>query len=316
MTGILTFTPNPALDVSTAVERMIPTHKMRCTAARYDPGGGGINVARVVRRLGGDVTAVYPRGGTVGEMLDRLIDREQIARKTFTIAEETRQDFAVHEEASGQQFRFVLPGPAVAEHEWRGCLDAFAACAGQVGFQGGFVVASGSLPPGAPPDLYARAGRIVKSGGGRFLLDTSGPALKAALAEGVMLIKPSLRELCETVGESLNSEADWIRACAGLVTDGRAEIVALTLGHRGALLVARDLVLRAEPPPIAPLSSVGAGDSFLGAMVWGLAAGYDLAGTLRLAVAAGSSAVLNPGTELCHADDTRRLAEAVTVREL
>jgi 6-phosphofructokinase 2 len=92
--------------------------------------------------------------------------------------------------------------------------------------------------------------------------------------------------------------------------------VALTLGHRGALLVARDLVLRAEPPPIAPLSSVGAGDSFLGAMVWGLAAGYDLAGTLRLAVAAGSSAVLNPGTELAHADDTRRLVEAVTVREL
>jgi 6-phosphofructokinase 2 len=232
--------------------------------------------------------------------------------KTFEIADETRQDFSVHEDRSGRQFRFVLPGPAVAEHEWRACLDTLAACAGHADF----VVASGSLPPGAPPDFYARASRIVKSGRGKFLLDTSGTALKAALAEGVYLIKPSLRELCEAVGEALDDEAAWIRACAGLVNSLRAEIVALTLGHRGAMLVKRDRVIRAEPPPIAPVSSVGAGDSFLGAMVWALAAKYDLAYMLRLGVAAGSSAVLNPGTELAHPDDTRRLVDAVTIREL
>jgi 6-phosphofructokinase 2 len=245
-------------------------------------------------------------------MLDRLIDGENIARKTSDIAGETREDFAVHEDASGQQFRFVLPGPVLAEHEWRACLDTLAACTGHADF----VVASGSLPPGAPLDFYGRASRIVTSGGARLLVDTSGPALKAALVEGVWLAKPSLRELCGVVGESLEDEPDWVRACAGLVKDRRAEIIALTLGHRGALLVARDCALRAEPPPITALSSVGAGDSFLGAMVWGLAAGYDLACALRLGVAAGSSAVLNPGTELAHADDTRRLVEAVIVREL
>jgi 6-phosphofructokinase 2 len=312
MTGIVTFTPNPALDISTSVDRMMPDHKMRCAAARHDPGGGGINVARVVRRLGGDVTAVYPCGGLTGQLLARLIERERIASLTSGIAEETRQDFAVHEDASGRQFRFVLPGPAVAEPEWRACLDALAACAGDAGF----VVASGSLAPGMPPDFYARASRIVKSGPGKFLLDTSGAALKAALAEGVYLIKPSLRELCEAAGETLDGDAAWVRVCAGLVKDRRAEIVTLTLGHRGALLVARDRVIRAEPPPLTPLSSSGAGDSFLGAMVWALAAGHDLAGALRLGVAAGSSTVLNPGTELAHADDTRRLFDAVTVREL
>jgi 6-phosphofructokinase 2 len=206
----------------------------------------------------------------------------------------------------------VLPGPAMAEHEWRACLDTLAACAGQADF----IVASGSLPPGAPPDFYARASRIVKSGRSGFLLDTSGSALKAALAEEVYLIKPSLRELCETVGEPLDNETAWIRACAGLVNDRRAEIVALTLGHRGAMLVTHDRVIRAEPPPITALSSVGAGDSFLGAMVWGLAAGYDLAHVLRLGVAAGASAVLNPGTELAHPDDIRRLVDAVMIREL
>lgn len=312
MTAIVTFTPNPALDISTSIDRIMSTHKMRCTTPRYDPGGGGINVARVVRRLGGDVTAVYPRGGFTGQLFDSLVGREHVACKTSAIAAETRQDWAVHEDASGTQFRFVLPGPTLAEVEWRACLDALAACADRADF----VVASGSLPPGAPPDFYARTSRIVKSGPGKFLLDSSGAALKAALAEGVWLIKPSLRELCEAVGESLDGEADWVRGGAALVKDGRAGIVALTLGERGALLVARDRVIRAEPPPITALSSVGAGDSFLGALVWGLAAGYDLADALRLGVAAGSSAVLNPGTELAHADDTRRLFDAVTVREL
>jgi 6-phosphofructokinase 2 len=312
MTAIVTFTPNPALDVSTSVERMIPTHKMRCAAARHDPGGGGINAARVVRRLGGEVTAVYPCGGLTGQMLARLIERERIASRTSEIAEETRQDFAVHEDASGQQFRFVLPGPMVTENEWRACLDALAACAGEAGF----VIASGSLAPGMPADFYARASRVVASAGGRFVLDTSGPALKAALAEGVFLVKPSLRELCEAAGQGLDDETAWLRTCAGLVKDRRAEIVALTLGDRGALLVGRDRVIRAEPPPLSPLSSIGAGDSFLGAMVWALAAGQDLADALRLGVAAGSSAVLNPGAELAHADDTRRLLDAVTVREL
>jgi 6-phosphofructokinase 2 len=312
MTGIVTFTPNPAVDVSTSVERVMPTHKMRCAAVRHDPGGGGINVARVIRRLGGDVTAIYPCGGVTGQMLAHLVEREHIGSKTSELADETRRDFSVHEDTSGRQFRFVLPGPTMAEHEWRACLDTFAACAGHADF----VIASGSLPPGTPPDFYARASRIVKSGRSKFLLDTSGAALKAALAEGVYLIKPSLSELCEAVGESLDDETAWIRACTGLVNDLRAEIVALTLGHRGAMLVTRDRVIRAEPPPITPLSSVGAGDSFLGAMVWGLAAGYDLAHALRLGVAAGSSAVLNPGTELAHPDDTRRLVDAVKIREL
>lgn len=312
MSAIVTLTPNPSLDISTTVERVMPTHKLRCTAERRDPGGGGINVARVVRRLGGEVTAIYPCGGVTGQLLAHLVEREHIVSKTSQMANETRQDFSVHEDASGKQFRFVLPGPAVAEHEWRACLDMLAACAGHADF----IVGSGSLPPGTPPDLYARASRIVKSGRGKFLLDTSGTALKAALADGVYLIKPSLHELCEAVGESLSDETAWVRACVGLINNQRAEIIALTLGHRGAILVTHDRVIRAEPPPITPLSSVGAGDSFLGAIVWGLAARYDLADVLRLGVAAGSSAVLNPGTELAHPEDTRRLADAVMIREL
>jgi 6-phosphofructokinase 2 len=312
MTRIVTITPNPAVDVSTSVKRMMPTHKLRCAAARRDPGGGGINVARVVRRLGGEATAIYPCGGATGELLSRLVEREGIASETSRIAEETREDFSVHEDISGKQFRFVLPGPALTEPEWRACLDALRGLASRPEF----VIASGSLPPGVPPDFYASACRVVKSWGAKFVLDTSGPALNAALTEGVHMIKPNLRELCEVAGERLDDEAAWVRACLGLVQRQQAEIVALSLGHRGALLVCRDCVLRADPLAITPLSSVGAGDSFLGAMVWSLAGGFDLEHAFRLGVAAGSSAVLNPGTELAHPEDARRLAADVVIRRL
>jgi 6-phosphofructokinase 2 len=312
MSRIVTFTPNPAIDMSTSVERIMPNHKLRCSAARCDPGGGGINVARVVKRLGGEVTAIYPCGGATGQLLSRLVQLEGIASHTSEISGETRENLSVHENMSGKQFRFVLPGPQVDEPEWRACLDILITHSGRHDF----MVASGSLPPGAPPDFYARACRIAKACDAKFVLDTSGPALNAALREGVYLIKPNLRELSEAVGERLDDEAAWVRATVGLVTSRRAEIVALTLGNRGALLADRDRLLRAEPLAIGPVSSVGAGDSFLGAMVWGLTAGLDLEQAFRLGVAAGSSAVLNPGTELAHPEDTRRLVSAVVVRAL
>ena len=313
MIAVATITPNPAVDVSTSVERIVPTSKLRCTAARRDPGGGGINVARVAKRLGGNPIAIYPRGGATGHVLSQLVAQEQIASRVCKIAEETREDFSIEETRTGQQYRFVLPGPALSESEWRACLE----CLATLESGPGFVVASGSLPPGVPADFYARVGQISKSRNAKFVLDSSGAALATALAPGgVYLCKPNLRELSELVGTRLDDEASWIRASRGLVERGQAEIVALSLGHRGALLATGDGTLRAQPLPIVPVSSVGAGDSFLGGMIFGLAAGFELEQAFRYAVAAASSALLNHGTELCHAEDTVRLAARVVVEPL
>jgi 6-phosphofructokinase 2 len=312
MIAVATITPNPAVDVSTSVERIVPTSKLRCTAARRDPGGGGINVARVIKRLGGDPVAIYPRGGATGHALSQLVAREQIASRVCKIADETREDFSIEETGTGQQYRFVLPGPALNESEWRACLE----CLATLESCPGFVVASGSLPPGVPADFYARVGQISKGRNAKFVLDTSGTALLTALTQGVYLCKPNLRELSELVGAHLDDEASWIRASRGLVERGQAEIVALSLGHRGALLAAGNVTLRAQPLPIVPVSSVGAGDSFLGGMIFGLAAGFELDQAFRYAVAAASSALLNHGTELCHVEDTIRLAARVVVEPL
>ena len=119
--NIVTVTPNPAIDIATSVPMVTPLQKLRCTAARRDPGGGGINVARVVQRLGGDVIAIYPVGGSTGQLLRRLVDRENIRSIVIEVSEETREDFTVTEERSGQQYRFVLPGAPLSKSEWNAC---------------------------------------------------------------------------------------------------------------------------------------------------------------------------------------------------
>ncbi|MFI4996997.1 MAG: 1-phosphofructokinase family hexose kinase [Hyphomicrobiales bacterium] len=307
--NVVTLTMNPAIDVSTSIARLVPVHKLRCSTERRDPGGGGINVARVVTRLGADVRALYPVGGPIGQLLRRLVDRERISSLAIEVSGETREDLAVFDEASGAQYRFVLPGPRLAEAEWQQCLEVVSSLRGEPGL----IVASGSLPPGVPADFYGRLARLAKNMGARLVLDTSGEPLASALEEGVYLVKPSLSELAGLTRTPLEEPGSQIEACLKLVRGKRAEIVALTLGDQGALLVTRDRAWRAAPLRIEAVSSVGAGDSFLGGMIWSLASGHSLEDALRYGVAAGSAAVLAHGTELCHAEDVRRLHPLVEI---
>ena len=319
MTNIITLTINPAIDVSTAVERVAPVHKLRCTLARRDPGGGGINVARVLKRLGADVVAVYPTGGVLGTLLRQLVADEGIPCLTIGIAEETREDITVLDRSIDQQYRFILPGPRLSELEWRACLDAVTSlhqrdASAPVDRRARFVVASGSLPPGVPEDFYGRIARASRLAGAKIVVDASGAALKCALEAGVYLVKPSLRELKELTGEPLECQSDWVVACRSLIDDGRAEMVALTLGDEGALLVSRDHTVRARALPLKPVSVVGAGDSFLGGLIWSLTSGHAIENTLRYGVAAGSASLLMPGTELCRREEIEQLTNDVKVQ--
>jgi 6-phosphofructokinase 2 len=206
----------------------------------------------------------------------------------------------------------VLPGSALHKAEWEACLDKLASLPDKPKI----VVASGSIPPGVPEDFFARVARQAKAFGAKMVLDTSGPALNVALKEGVTLIKPNLGELSEFVGHPLTRDQDRIAACRKLVSDKRAEAVALTLGEDGALLVTADGAWRAAPLRVEVVSAVGAGDSFLGGMVAALAEGERIEHAFKLAVAAGVAAVINPGTELCREEDVRRLLADVRVSEV
>jgi len=300
---ILTVTVNPALDISTTTGVVSSGHKLRCGPSRLDPGGGGVNVARVVQRLGGRPLAIYTAGGPTGEAYRRLIEAERLPTLVVPIQGSTRQDFTVDETSTGKQFRFVLQGPELSEPEWRLCL-ALVADSIQ---PGGYVVASGSLPPGVPEDFYAEVARLAREQNARCVVDASGPALAAALAEGVFLVKPSRRELGLHFGTTLDSQQRELDAAMALVADGSAEHVALTLGGQGAVLASKEGTLRLAVPQVQVQSTVGAGDSFLAAFVLRLAQGRSLADAFRSAVAAGSATVTTRATELCHRADVEGL---------
>lgn len=309
---VLCLTMNPAVDLATETEAVVPTHKLRCGDTLHDAGGGGVNVARVLTRLGGHCVSVCPTGGPSGHWLEKRMRDEGLDSVFLPIADETRVSFTVHEHSTGAEFRFVMPGPHLSEAEWQAALQHLE---GLQPFPA-ILVASGSLPPGVPADFYARLARLCRARGARMVLDTSGPALAAALAEGVYLFKPNLKELAELAGRPLETEQQWQAAARQLITDGKAQVVALTLGHLGALLVTREALWRAPPLDVAVSSAVGAGDSFVGALVWGLQQGLPLEQAFGWGIAAGTATLLSAGTALCTPADVQRLQAQVRVERV
>jgi len=312
MSLIATLTLNPAVDLSMSVDRVVPHDKLRVTDVVRDPGGGGINVARVIHRLGGAVTAVYAAGGPMGDLLQCLIEREGLCGDRVSTAEWTRESITADERSTGKQYRFVLPGPHLGEDEWSACLDRLS----RLTPPPAYVVASGSLPPGVPDDFHVVVGDLARRIGARFVLDTSGAALKAGLDGGVFLAKPNLREMRELTGRELTDEPSRVAAVRELLDAGRAQAIALTLGPEGGILVTTEGAWRAVALAVKPVSAVGAGDSFVGAMVHRLNEGSGFEEAFRYAMAAGGAALITPGTDLCHADDVERFAREVRVEPI
>lgn len=302
MARIVTLTMNPALDIATSLDRLVPERKLRCDAPRYDPGGGGINVARAAHALGGDAVAVFPAGGAAGELIARLLREEGVTYAIVPIAGFTRESLNVVERESGKQYRLILPGPELGASDQQRCLDTLASAAAGAAY----LVASGSLPPGVPADFYGDVAVLARRLGVRLVLDTSGPALAHA-GTGVYLLKPSLNELESLVGRPIVGERDEEQAARALVEQGRCEVAVVSLGERGAILASKDAVERLPTIPVAAKSAVGAGDSMLAGILVALTRGRSLKDAVRFGIAAGAAAALAFGTRLCQSEDVERM---------
>ena len=307
MPALLTFTLNPAIDESTSVPVVAPDHKLRCGATRSHPGGGGVNVARAIRRLGGDALALFPAGGFTGAILDQLLEQEGVRRIAIPIEGSTRQNWNVREESTGREYRFCMPGPVLAPEEWRRCLEKIR----ELSRGASHVVGSGSLPPGAPTDFYARAAAAVAEAGASFVLDASGEPLRAALERGVDIVKPSLREFRELTG---SRDGDPLEEAGGrLIARGKCRILVVSLGPHGVFWMDSRRRERIAAPSVTAASSIGAGDSLVAGIVLALSRGRSPGESVRYGVAAGAAAVLNPGTELCRREDVERLHSVLAV---
>jgi 6-phosphofructokinase 2 len=298
---IVTLTLNPALDKSSSVERLVPEQKLRCSALQLDAGGGGINVSKGIRKLGGNSTAVFPTGGATGLRLQSILENAGIETRVHVVSSETRENFSVTETSTNIQYRFTMPGVELSESQ----ADVLLSIVAQL--HPGYLVASGSLPPGLPETYYEKVAAFAKQINARFILDTSGAALAAAADEGLYLLKPNLAELSALAGVEKLEMNQVDDAALDIIRQGKCEVVVVSLGPQGALLVTRDGFEHIPAPPSQKRSTVGAGDSMVAGMVWALSEGKSFREMAQTGVACGTAATMNPGTELFHAADVERL---------
>lgn len=303
MSAIVTLTMNPAIDKSSGVAHVTPERKLRCRTPKFEPGGGGINVARAIHELGGEAMAMFPTGGPTGRLLTTLLENQECTQKPFETQGWTRENLTVYEETSDREFRFTMPGARLEKEEWRKCLDMLA----ELVPKPDYMVASGSLPPGVPDDFYGQVAELSGRLKAKFVLDTSGRPMKAAVDKSPFLIKPNLRELEDLSGDKVQNDGQLADTANRLVDEGKSEIIVVSMGAAGLFAAWRGGSKRLGAPTVPINSRVGAGDSMVAGMVLRLSQGQDLDDALRFGLAAGAAAVMSPGTALCNRQDTERL---------
>ncbi len=310
---VVTLTVNPAVDKSTTVDRVVAESKLRCDIPKYEPGGGGINVSRAMKKLGYDSLCTYFSGGSVGEMLESLIDAEGVKQKVFQLKKQrTRENFIVVNTTTNEQYRFGMPGPTLTKEELEE-VEAYVESLDSATTS--FFVISGSVPVSVPNDFYAKLIRKVKSKGIKVICDSSGSIFENALAEGVFLIKPNIKELYALAGRELTYGHEIENIARQLINEGKCELIVVSLGEKGAMLISKDNAYHAIPPATNKLSTVGAGDSMVAGLLIGLLEDLSLDEVIKRGVAAGTSATMNTGTGLCRPEDYNALLKLIQVRD-
>lgn len=310
---ILTVTLNPALDLSTAADEVRPDQKLRCDKAVVDPGGGGINVSRAIKIMGGQSTAMVALGGATGTRIAEMLKADGLSVIRLTAPGETRQSLAVRDRATDSQYRFVMPGP-----EWhKAHVSDMMAAIGEAARAGGWVVVSGSNPPGVAPGFEQMLTVRLKGGNARLLVDTSGDALLALAGSStpVDVLRMDSHEAEGLAGRPLPLRGDSAAFAAGLVQNGAAKSVIVARGADGSVIAGADGAWHAEAARVPVVSAVGAGDSFVAGFVLAISRAQPVEEALALGAAAASAAVMTPATELCHAEQVKRLyAERVVTK--
>lgn len=305
MKNIITLTLNPALDKTVVTKELVPDKKLRCPNPTIQPGGGGVNVSRALNQLDVPSKALYLAGGYTGSHYTHLLQKEGVQTQVIETEAHTRENIIVFDESTQQQYRLGIEGESIAENEWQQVLQMLEKETFDI------LIASGSLPPGIPTNFYKELAALVNRKNAKLVIDTSGAALKDAVDEGVFLIKPNLHELSTLYGVAELPKDEVVKACRDIIAKGYCQVIAVSMGADGALLVTHNEEHTAKPPAVEKKSTVGAGDSMVAGMVAALYKGCSWKDVLRYGVACGTAATLNAGTELCKKEDVERLLQQI-----
>jgi 6-phosphofructokinase 2 len=302
MSKIITITFNPAIDKSTETDKIIPEKKLRCVHPKYEAGGGGINVSKALQHLGSESMAMYFAGGFNGNFFEQLLSNENVESIIVPVKTHIRTNIIIVEQSTGFQYRFGMEGQTIEENEWKLLLLQL-----QQQANADFIVSSGSLPHGVPTNIFNEVAKISKEKKAKLVVDTSGDALKEVLREGVFLIKPNLNELSNFYGKEMLEEQEVITAAKSIIDKGGCEVVVVSLGKEGAILVTKEECHKIVPPQITVKSTVGAGDSMVAGIVLAITKKMSWKDVLRYGVACGTSATMHAGTSLCRAEDVTEI---------
>ena len=298
---IITLTINPSLDKSTHFTGLVAEQKIRCEKPRYDAGGGGINVSKAIAKLGGSSTCVFTSGGSSGEMLEDLIENEKLESSVIRTKNWTRENFIAFDTSTQSQYRFGFPGNELSKDEKDSILEVIS------NLRAEYLVISGSLNEGLPTNFYQKIAETAKATGIKVVVDTSGEPLKKVLETGVYLIKPNIGELAKLIGVERLELPEVEKAAKDLIEKGSSEIVVVSLGAEGAILVSKNETHLVKAPKAEKKSTVGAGDSMVGGMVWALSQNKTLKEVIQMGVCCGTAATMNEGTQLFKVEDVEKL---------
>jgi 1-phosphofructokinase len=299
---ILTLTLNPSLDRTIEIPELVRGAMVRAGSTRLDPGGKGVNVARALAAHKLPTCAVVPRGGPEGRQLTELLEEEGIDVCAVPVTGHTRSNVSLVE-PDGEVTKINEPGGELAADDLERIVKAVLDTAASADW----VVASGSLPPGVPETFYGDLGNRLAERGVSLAVDTSGPALTAALAARPTLVKPNREELAEFAGFPIDTVGDVVRAATWMREQG-ADTVLASLGADGAVLVDKQGVRCGESPVSSGRSTVGAGDAMLAGYLAGGVTGGD---ALIEALSWGAAAVRLPGSRMPGPDDVDRTSVRV-----
>ncbi len=312
MHKILTLTVNPAIDKSTTIASLQPNSKLRCAAPKYDAGGGGINISRVIKILEANSTALYLAGGPTGEHLEKLLGDKEIQQEVVPTKSWTRENLSVTDNATNLQYRFGMPGSEVSKKEWTQVLEKLEVLLPNIDY----LVASGSLPLGIPDDFYIKVALIAKKHQVKFILDTSGEALQQGAKSEVFLLKPNIAELAAMCGVTSISALELEDLAKDFLKNHPCEILVVSLGAKGAMFFTEKETEHIVAPTVHSKSTIGAGDSMVAGLVLSLANKKSYSEMLAYGIACGTATTMSPGTQLCKKEDIDELYKWLLVNQV
>ena len=312
MKKIITLTMNPVLDKDTTVAGIKPNTKLRCASPTYYAGGGGINVSRAIKKLGGESLCMYMAGGPTGSHLQELVSKESIGQEVISIEGWTRDNLSVTDTITNLQYRFGVPGPNVKEKEWQQVLTLLEEHVQKEDY----LVASGKLPPGVPADFYVKVSEITDKKDAKLVLDTSGVALLPSMKAKIYMMKPNLGELSILCGVDFISAIELESLAKKFLEQNNCEVLVVSMGAKGALLATENVIEHILAPTVLQKSTIGAGDSMVAGMVLSLLKGKSLSEMVKYGVACGTAATIHPGTQLCKKEDADTLYEWINANSV